>query len=67
MKPQLRVIDNQHEHPLDYARRKVKEFQLDREKGEKPLPVSNVHDDKGAKVLDVDRVVNSSLPNHARK
>lgn len=66
-KPQLRVIDNQHEHNLDWARRKVKEFMLDREKGEKPLPVSNVHDDKGARVLDVDQVVNSSLPNHARK
>lgn len=63
--PQFRIVDNEHEHPLDYARRKVKEWRSDAEV--ERLPVSNVHDDKGAKVLDVDRVVNSSLPNHARK
>lgn len=65
-KPQLRVIDNQHEHPLDYARRKVKEFQLDREKGEKPLPVSNPID-SGAPPLRVDDVLRKSEPNYARR
>lgn len=65
-KPQLRVIDNQHEHPLDYARRKVREFQLDREKGGKPLPVSNPTD-SGAPPLRVDDVLRRSEPDYARK
>lgn len=65
-RPQLRVIDNEVEHPLDYARRKVKEFQLDREKGEKPLPVSNPTD-SGAPPLRVDDVLRRSEPDYARK
>lgn len=65
-KSQLRVINNEVEHPLDYARRKVKEFQLDREKGEKPLPVSNPTD-SGAPPLRVDDVLRRSEPNYARK
>lgn len=31
------------------------------------LPVVNVHDTRGAKVLDTDAVVRGSYPNHARR
>lgn len=47
------------------ARERVAKFRLDREKGEKPLPTTNVHDDKGAPVLDRDAVLRKSYPNHA--
>lgn len=52
MKTSLRAVDNDHEHSRDYARRKVKEWRSNAER--ERLPVSNPHDDKGAKVLDVD-------------
>lgn len=35
------------------VRERIARFRLDRDKGEKPLPVSNQHDDKCASVLDV--------------
>lgn len=64
MKPQLRVIDNEHEHPLDYARRKIKKWRSDAES--QRLPVAN-QDHSGAPSLRVDEVIERSLPDHARK
>lgn len=55
MKPNFRVVDNEIEHPLDYAKRKIKEWRSDAEV--ERLPVTNTHDDKGAAVLDVDSVL----------
>lgn len=55
MKSNLRVIDNETEHPLDYAKRKVKEWRSDAEV--ERLPVTNIHDDQGASVLDVDSIL----------
>lgn len=52
MKPNLRAVNNEHEHNRDYARRKVKEWRSNAER--ERLPVSNPHDDKGAPVLDID-------------
>lgn len=63
MKPNLRAVDNDHEHTRDYARRKVKEWRSNAER--ERLPVSNPHDDKGAPVLMRDDVVRASVPNHA--
>lgn len=52
----LRVIDNERPHARDIARRAVKEFRLDRDDPECPLPVSNqVH--SGAPRLAVDEVI----------
>lgn len=64
MKPNLRAVDNEIEHPRDLARRRVKEFRSDAE--QRQLPTTNVHDDKGAPVLDRDEVLRRSYPNHAR-
>lgn len=70
MKPDNQTIDDTLDaiqratdtHPTRLlARQKVTEFRLDREKGT-GLPVSNVHDDKGAKVLDVNEVLKRTLP-----
>lgn len=60
MKPNLRAVDNEVEHPLDYARRKVKEWRSDAE--QRQLPVVNLHDDKGAPPLDRDAVLRRSYP-----
>lgn len=60
MKPNLRVIDNEREHNLDYARRKVKEWRSDAAR--RNLPLSNQHD-SGAAVLDVESTLNRTLPN----
>lgn len=54
-------------HPRSLARAAVKQFQLDREKGEKPLGVTNIHDDKGAPVLRVDEVIGKSMPDYGRR
>lgn len=43
------------DHPRSIARRKVQEWHSDAESHH--LPVSNVHDDKGAEVLKVDEVL----------
>lgn len=51
----------------ELARERIEQFRLDREKGEKPLPTTNVHDDKGAPVLDRDAVLRRSYPNHAQR
>lgn len=64
-KSQFRVVDGEREHSRDYARRKVRQWRSNAERDR--LPVSNVHDDKGAEVLDVDRVINASLPNHTKR
>lgn len=63
-KSQLRVIDNQREHNLDYARRKVKQWRSDaqREKRE----VAN-QDDSGAPSLRVDEVLRRSEPDYTRR
>lgn len=61
MKPQLRAVDPDHEHNLDYARRKVKQWKSDAERGK--LHISN-QDDTGAPSLRVDEVLQKSLPNH---
>lgn len=64
MKPQLRAIDPEHEHPRDRARRAVKRFLLDREKKEKGLKapgVSNQHGDEVKPALLVDEVLKKSF------
>lgn len=48
------------------ARERIAQFKLDREKGEKPLPVVNIVD-TGAPLLDRDAVLRRSYPNHANK
>lgn len=63
--PKLRVIDNEHEHPRDRARRLVNEWRSDADR--ENLPVSNRHDDKGAPVLDVDHVIRRTQPEHAAR
>ena len=50
-KPQLRAVDNQRTHPRDLARQRVKRWRSDAEKLK--LSTTNIHDDKGAKVLNV--------------
>lgn len=63
----LEVLDRALTPAPELARERVAKFKLDREKGEKPLPTTNVHDDKGAPVLKVDEVLSRSYPNHSRK
>lgn len=60
-KPQLRAIDPNREHNLDYARRKVKQWRSDAERDK--LNISN-QTDSGAPSLRVDDVLQKSLPNH---
>lgn len=48
------------------ARGRIARFRLDRDKGEKPLPVVNVTTGSGAPVLDRDAVLRRSYPNHAK-
>jgi hypothetical protein len=63
-KPNFRVIDNEHEHPLDRARRLISEWRSNAERGQ--LPIVNVRD-SGAPVLDVDHVIRRTQPEHAPK
>lgn len=63
-KPNFRVIDNEHEHPLDRARRLVAEWRSNAER--EKLPTVNVRD-SGAPVLDVDHVISRTQPEHAPK
>lgn len=58
----LEVLDRALTPAPELARERVAKFMLDREKGERPLPTTNVHDDKGAPVLDRDAVLRRSLP-----
>lgn len=58
----LEVLGRELTTPREIAHERVAKFMLDREKGEKPLPTTNVHDDKGAPVLDRDAVLRRSLP-----
>lgn len=64
-KSTLRVVDNEVEHPLDYARRKVKEWRSNAEK--EGLPLVNTTTGSGAPLLDRDAVLRKSYPNHAGK
>lgn len=41
------------------------EFKLDREQGERPLPIATAHDIHGAKLLDVQAVETNARPLHA--
>lgn len=66
-RPQLRVVDTEQTHPRDLARQAVAEFKLDRERGEKPLPVATDHDIHGAPLLDRDAVVRASYPNYVQE
>lgn len=52
MKPNLRAVDNEVDHPRDAARRKEKQWRSNAEREKRP--VANQHDNKGARVLDVD-------------
>lgn len=63
-KPKLRVIlCDEPEHPLDIAKRKVKEHEESKQSKE---PVTNIHGpEKGrAPSLDVDEVIRKSQPDH---
>lgn len=52
MKPNLRAVDNDQPHARDIARQRVNEWRSNAER--EGLPITNMHDDKGAPVLDVD-------------
>lgn len=59
-KPNLRVIDPNHEHPRDVARRRVKDYRKPKE------PITNIHvpeDVRPSKHLVVDEVLERSYPN----
>lgn len=62
-KPQLRAVDPDREHNLDYARRKVKQWKSDAERGK--LHISN-QTDSGAPSLRVDDVLRRSEPNYTK-
>lgn len=64
MKPQLRAVDNNLPHARDIAAQRVREWRSNAER--QSLPVTNVHDNKGAKVLDVDEVLKWE-PGHVGK
>lgn len=64
-KPNLRAVDNETEHPRDRARRRVRDWRSNAQRDQ--LPISNIHDDKGADVLDVDAVLRKSEPHYAKK
>ena len=64
-KPNLRAVDNEVEHPLDYARRKVKEWRSDAER--EGLPTTNLTTGSGAPLLNRDEVLRRSYPDHARR
>lgn len=49
------------------ARERVAKFRLDREKGEKPLPVVNLTTGSGAPLLRVDDVLRRSLPSYGKR
>lgn len=52
----LRAVDPGRDHPRDLARRAVKQFRLDRDDPEHPLPISN-RVDSGAPLLNVNAVI----------
>lgn len=54
--PNFRVIDPNRDHPRDLAKRAVKEFRLDRENPDKPLPIVNATH-SGAPLLSVNEVI----------
>lgn len=56
-KPQLRAVDPEVVHPRDLARRKVKQWKSDAERGK--LHISN-QDDSGAPSLRVDDILRRS-------
>ena len=60
----LEVLDRALTPPREIAAERVREFKLDREKGEKPLGVANQHCSNFS-VLNTDEIVNRSVPNHA--
>lgn len=61
----LRVVDNKQIHSLDIARQRIAEFRLDRERGEKPLPVATDHDIHGAPLLDAMAIEVNARPQYA--
>lgn len=54
--PSFRVIDPQRDHPRDLPKRAIKEFRLDRENPERPLPIVNATH-SGAPLLSVNEVI----------
>lgn len=60
----IEATERDDQHPRTIARRKVREFRSDAE--QRQLPTTNVHDDKGAPVLNRDEVLRRSYPDHAR-
>ena len=61
MKAQLRAVNPNYDHPRDRARREVKRFKLDREKGFKSLQVANQHEEVVKPLLRVDEVLLKSF------
>lgn len=65
MKPTTKSVDDviadieaqqrDEDHPRSIARQRIKEWRSNAQR--QSLPVTNVHDDKGAKVLPVDEVL----------
>lgn len=53
----LEGIERASKSPRELAQERIAQFRLDREKGERPLPTTNIHDDKGAPLLNRDRVL----------
>lgn len=63
----LEVLDRELTTPREIARERVAKFQLDREKGEKPLGVANTTTGSGAPLLKVDDVLRRSLPSYGKR
>lgn len=59
----LRVIDNDHPHTRDIARQRVAEWRSNAQR--EGLSITNVHDGKGAELLDRDGVLRRSYPTYA--
>lgn len=61
----IEASERDDEHPRTIARHKVSEWRSNAETEQ--LPVVNVHDDKGAPVLNTDDILTRSYPNQARR
>lgn len=53
----INALERAAKSPRELARERVAQFRLDREKGERPLPVVNLTTGSGAPLLDRDAVL----------
>lgn len=62
---QLEAAERDPSHPRTIARQAVAEWRSDAQRQQ--LPVTNQHDGKGAKVLNIDATLRRTEPNHAKE